>query len=108
MAKRVQRRRGTTSEHGNFTGFEGEITVDTTIDTLRVHDGSLAGGHALAKADASNLTLTNAIGIIQLNVTDGDETSGMTELQEISLTSSDNTTKKYVICDMLFLIFIFF
>ena len=72
MAKRVQRRRGTTSEHGSFTGFEGEITVDTTIDTLRVHDGSLAGGHALAKADLSNVSLTNSIGIVQLNVADGD------------------------------------
>jgi hypothetical protein len=27
----------------------GEITVDTDLDTLRVHDGSTAGGHRLAK-----------------------------------------------------------
>ena len=71
MAKRVQRRRGTTSEHSAFTGAEGEITVDTTIDTLVVHDGSTAGGHPLGKADGSNLDLTNQIGIVQLDVTDG-------------------------------------
>ncbi len=71
MAKRVQRRRGTTSEHSAFTGAEGEITVDTTIDTLVVHDGSTPGGHPLGKADGSNLDLTNQIGIIQLNVADG-------------------------------------
>ena len=71
MAKRVQRRRGTTSEHSGFTGAEGEITVDTTIDTLVVHDGSTPGGHPLGKADGSNLNLTNQIGIIQLNVADG-------------------------------------
>lgn len=27
----------------------GEVTVDTTKDTLVVHDGSTAGGHPLAK-----------------------------------------------------------
>ena len=71
MAKRVQRRRGTTSEHSAFTGSIGEITVDTTIDTLVVHDGTTQGGHPLGKADGSNLDLTNSIGIVQLNVADG-------------------------------------
>jgi hypothetical protein len=70
MAKRVQRRRGTTSEHSGFTGAEGEVTVDTTIDTLVVHDGATAGGFPLAKADGSNIA-NNSIGIIQLNVADG-------------------------------------
>ena len=70
MAKRVQRRRGTTSEHSNFTGAEGEVTVDTTLDTLVVHDGTTAGGHPVAKADGSNIT-ANSIGIVQLNVADG-------------------------------------
>ena len=70
MAKRVQRRRGSTSEHSAFTGAEGEITVDTTIDTLVVHDGTTPGGHYIAKADGSNIA-NNSIGIIQLNVADG-------------------------------------
>ena len=34
MAKRVQIRRGTTTEHSVFTGAEGECTVDTTKDCL--------------------------------------------------------------------------
>jgi hypothetical protein len=46
----IQLRRGTTSEHSTFTGLVGEITVDTTKDTLVVHDGSTAGGYPLAKA----------------------------------------------------------
>ena len=70
MAKRVQRRRGTTSEHANFTGAEGEVTVDTTLDILVVHDGTTAGGHPVAKADGSNIA-NNSIGIVQLNVADG-------------------------------------
>lgn len=45
----VQLRRGTDTEHSSFTGAEGEVTVDTTNDTLRVHDGSTAGGVRLAK-----------------------------------------------------------
>ena len=45
----VQLRRGTATEHNTFTGAVGEVTVDTTNDTLRVHDGSTAGGVRLAK-----------------------------------------------------------
>ena len=42
----VQYRRGTTSENNAFTGALAEITVDTTNNTLRVHDGAVAGGFA--------------------------------------------------------------
>lgn len=49
MAKQVQLRRGTTSEHSSFTGAIGEITVDTSLNTARVHDGSTAGGTRLAR-----------------------------------------------------------
>ena len=52
MAKLLKLRRGTTSQHSSFTGAEGEVTVDTTKDTLVVHDGSTAGGTPLAKESA--------------------------------------------------------
>ncbi len=45
----VQLRRGTATEHNTFIGAVGEVTVDTTNETLRVHDGSTAGGVRLAK-----------------------------------------------------------
>lgn len=45
MTKQVQRRRGTTTEHASFTGAVGEITVDTTARSLRVHDGVKVGGY---------------------------------------------------------------
>ena len=48
MATQVQFRRGTTSETGSFTGAVGEVTVDTDKDTVVVHDGSQAGGFAVA------------------------------------------------------------
>jgi hypothetical protein len=49
MSKAIQRRRGTTSEHSTFTGLVGELTVDTTLKTVMVHDGTTAGGTRLAK-----------------------------------------------------------
>ena len=56
MATQLQSRRGTTAQMNAFTGAEGEIAVNTSTDTLHVHDGSTAGGHALAKADGSNIS----------------------------------------------------
>ena len=60
MATVIQQRRGTKAQHDDgagFTGAAGEITVDTTDDTLRVHDGSLKGGHVKLYLVQSLLTL---------------------------------------------------
>lgn len=66
MTKEVQFRRGSSSDHLDGPGFTGalaEVTVDTTNDTLRVHDGTTKGGHELVGVAASqiltNKTLTN-------------------------------------------------
>lgn len=56
MPTQVQFRRGTASENNAFTGAEGELSINTADYTLRLHDGSTAGGHAQAKADLSNVT----------------------------------------------------
>lgn len=47
MSVQVQVRRGTTEEHETFTGAVAEITVDTTKDTLVVHNGVTKGGYPL-------------------------------------------------------------
>ena len=63
MAKLLKLRRGTTTQHGSFTGAEGELTIDTTKDTAVVHDGTQAGGRPLLREDMSNLpagTIDNA------------------------------------------------
>jgi len=49
MPTQVQFRRGTTTQNNSFTGAVGEISIDTDLDTIRVHDGSTAGGIRLAK-----------------------------------------------------------
>ena len=70
MAKQVKRRRGTTAEHTTFPGVEGEITVDTDLQTIVVHNGT-APGKYLMRADGFNME-ANSVGIIQLMVDDGD------------------------------------
>lgn len=54
----VQFRRGTSTQNNAFTGAVGELTVDTTLDTVRVHDGSTVGGYELVQKAATQ-TLTN-------------------------------------------------
>jgi hypothetical protein len=49
MPIQIQFRRGSSAEHETFTGAPGEITVDTSNNTLRVHDGETPGGTTLAK-----------------------------------------------------------
>ena len=61
MAKLLQLRRGTTSQHSSFTGAEGEVTVDTDKDTLVVHDNATAGGKPLAiEANTLGISSTGA------------------------------------------------
>ena len=69
MASRIKFRRGSTTEHATFTGAEGEITVNTTKDTLVVHDGATAGGFEMMRADLDNLGDT---AIPAANITDID------------------------------------
>jgi hypothetical protein len=59
MAAQVQFRRGTTVQHSTFTGAVGEVTLDTTKQTLIVHDGSTAGGVAEIVTRTATQTLTN-------------------------------------------------
>ena len=44
MAGRLKLRRGTTSQLANFIGSEGELTYDTTLRSLVLHDGVTLGG----------------------------------------------------------------
>jgi len=96
----VQLRRGTTTEHNTFTGAEGEVTVDTDLDTLRVHDGSTAGGVRLAKhselagaAGNTDLGNTPSSGSVTITSSTGTNTSvaGATTSLAGVMTSADKT-----------------
>lgn len=63
MSRILQIRRGTATEHENFTGMIGEITMDTTNNTLRLHDGKTLGGFPLARSGDSTSTNTESFDI---------------------------------------------
>tara|TARA_R110000764_G_scaffold54804_2_gene119534 strand:+ start:357 stop:581 length:225 start_codon:yes stop_codon:yes gene_type:complete len=70
MATQIRFRRGTTSSHANFTGQEGEVTVDMDKDTLVVHDNVTVGGFPLMREDLTNLSSSTAIP--KVNITEVD------------------------------------
>ena len=57
MATQVQFRRGTTAEHSGFKGADGEVTVDTSLKTVVIHDAITNGGFPLLRSDGSNAAL---------------------------------------------------
>jgi hypothetical protein len=58
MAKRIQFRRGTTTEHAAFVGAPGELTIDTTKKTVVVHDGVTPGGFPASRLESVDGTAT--------------------------------------------------
>jgi hypothetical protein len=77
MATAIQWRRGTTSQHSSFTGLAGEITVDTDLNTVIVHDGSTAGGHRIAKySEVTSAAAGDISSIVAGNGLSGGATTG--------------------------------
>ena len=60
MSTQIQYRRGTSTEHQSFTGAVGEITIDTTLNSIRVHDGSTLGGVLISRAQDTVASFTHA------------------------------------------------
>ena len=83
MSTQVQYRRGTGSENDVFTGVVGEITVDTTNWTLRIHDGSTAGG-------AGNLATVSYVNSQVGNISTGSIANGTSNVTVVS--SGGNVT----------------
>lgn len=61
MAKILRLRRGNTAAHSTFTGKLAEVTVDTTKNTIVVHDNATVGGHPLATESYVNTQVSNII-----------------------------------------------
>lgn len=59
MTTLVKFRRGTTAQNNTFTGALGEITIDTTVKSIRVHDGVTQGGSLLITTTTSLLSVNN-------------------------------------------------
>lgn len=57
---KIRLKRGNTTVSTGYTGVVGEITMDTTLKTIRVHDGVTAGGTRLAtQAELANAAIGN-------------------------------------------------
>ena len=69
----VQFRRGTTAQNNSHVGAAGEISIDTTLNSIRVHNGVDSGGFTTvmetAKQTVTNKTFNDTIG---LNIIDSD------------------------------------
>ena len=50
----IQIYRGTTAQNDAFTGAAGELTMDTTTNELRLHDGSTVGGHIIGSGGSGS------------------------------------------------------
>ena len=47
MARKLRPRKGTTLQNNAYTGALAEVTIDTTKNTIVIHDGVTTGGHPL-------------------------------------------------------------
>ena len=101
MSTQVRLRGGTTAEHSSFTGAEREVTVDTTLDTLVVHDGVTAGGITLAKLsdvssppgaiNASNISTSGTITSTG-SITSSNNITASNSISGNNITASNNIT----------------
>ena len=93
MAKQLQLRKGTAAEHSTFTGADGEVTVDTTNKTLRVHDGTTVGGTILATVTGGSVpaatTSTQGAVILNNTLTSTSTTQALTAAQGNVLRNRD-------------------
>ena len=60
MATTLQFRRGNSAAAAAVTGANGEIYINTQTKTVHVHDGSTAGGFALANASSVTAAIATA------------------------------------------------
>jgi hypothetical protein len=68
MSDQLQLRGGPTAQSENFVGAEREITVDTGLKRLRIHDGSTPGGHILS----GKIDLDTAVAAINQTIDDNE------------------------------------
>lgn len=88
MSRQIQIRRGTAAEHNDFTGAIGEITMDTTNNSLRVHDGSTVGGHNILNETKITEKLSEKVNKDATNFTN----TGKSNIANMSMPSSNITS----------------
>ena len=59
MSTTFQFKGGTTSQQNSYVGYPREITIDTTLNQIRVHDGQTPGGTPVAIAGGASASFTS-------------------------------------------------
>jgi len=99
MPTTVQFRRGTSSQLNNFTGANGELVFDTTVKSLKLHDGSTTGGIELLRKDFQNAV--NTISTVTSSATTLDTwTTSTYRSAKYQVQISDNVNSEYENCDL--------
>ena len=97
MAKRVQNLRHPSVQSQQFVGYQGELTVDTGVWALRVHDGSTAGGHLLLNKSAADTFYQAKSDALSSLAALGDNDTGLLvkragSFAPVSIVAGDNVT----------------
>jgi len=91
MPTTLQFRRAGTSDTASITGANAELTIDTDKETIVVHDGVLAGGYPLLRANSpDSLTITTAG--VAMNATSGSISDQFGNLRKIPQSGSEKST----------------
>ena len=76
MATQTQLRRGTAAQNNSFTGAVGELSYDTENKSVRVHDGSTAGGIEVLTGNGDISAKTSDGAALTLETSDTTVTDG--------------------------------
>lgn len=93
MPTQVQFRRGSKAQNDLFSGAAGEIVVNNTNQSIRVHDGTTQGGFELARVDLSN---HSGVGVLTATTFSGSLTGTATSTTNIPNLTGDITSANTV------------
>lgn len=104
----IQFRRGTTAQNDAFLGANGEITIDTQLHKVRLHDGVTVGGHVITgfTGSAGSAGYTGSAGIGYTGSAGSSGVNRLDQLQDVIegtpsngaiLTYSTSDDKYYVL-----------
>lgn len=93
--------RGTTAQNDAYTGSAGELTMDTTTNELRLHDGSTVGGHIIGAGSSGAVDSVNGkTGVVVLTATDVGALPDSTVIPDAQIQSdwnqADNTKVDFI------------
>lgn len=103
MATTLQFRRGNSAAAAAVTGANGEIYINTQTKTIHVHDGTTAGGFALANASSVAAKANVFVNVVETsggNVSIGNTVTGCSFVSVEGTNLTVNTTSGVTVVNM--------